>query len=102
MFPKFLREIIGSLPHGRDFGFIPIANEEIATKHCEVLGQSAFALLNNRTLSETTTEKKTKWWTMHELEKKACANQKGPENHRGCQIQVSLSWLGVQSRKMAG
>ena len=23
-----------------------------------------------------------------------CASRKGPENHQGCQIQVSLSWLG--------
>ena len=49
MFPKFLREITGNLPHGRDFGFIPIANEEIATKQGEVLGQSAFASLKTRT-----------------------------------------------------
>jgi hypothetical protein len=45
MFPEFLHEIRGSLTRGRDLGYIPLANEEIATKHGEVLGQSAFAVL---------------------------------------------------------
>lgn len=48
MYPENLGQITGNLTGVRDSRNILLANEEIATKHWQVLGQSAFALLRDQ------------------------------------------------------
>lgn len=91
MFPKNPpRDQRASLPRGRDLWVHPSRKRRNCHKTWRGFGTECVCC------ARTSTKHNPKGRTCVSFGKqqKSCASRKGPENHRGCQIQVSLSWLG--------